>query len=220
MNVLIISFDDIFSEGIKSNLTKIADHFNFKVVNEISISTKIDFAVSPLLIVVDTRCYCFIDPNNIELLKTTFDQAKFIICCDSVHNQKFLNFYLQNFNAYFLAPVKTEQLLEGYNHVRLNKKYIHQKLTRVIATDLFDKLLRGNKGTPIIFTNLEKQLMQCVFEEMPNKQISICLGISIKTVEAHKTELYRKTGTRTSVGLFKYSLKNNMVGLFDSSEGV
>jgi len=43
-----------------------------------------------------------------------------------------------------------------------------------------------------------------------NKKIAQMLGISIKTVETHRTALMRKIGVRSIVELVRYAVRNNL----------
>lgn len=58
----------------------------------------------------------------------------------------------------------------------------------------------------ISFTPREQQILNLIIEEKSNVAIASELGISEKTVESHRKNLYLKTGSRTVVGLVKYVL--------------
>lgn len=58
-----------------------------------------------------------------------------------------------------------------------------------------------------ILTPREKQVLDLILDEQSNASIATILGISEKTVESHRKNIYLKTGTKTVVGLVKKTLR-------------
>lgn len=52
-------------------------------------------------------------------------------------------------------------------------------------------------------TKRQKQVATFVFNEYSNKQIALELGMSAKTVEAHRREAIRRLGCNSTIGLVK-----------------
>jgi DNA-binding NarL/FixJ family response regulator len=59
-------------------------------------------------------------------------------------------------------------------------------------------------------TPREGEIIQLLAEGHRNKKIAQMLGISIKTVETHRTALMRKIGVRSIVELVRYAVRNNL----------
>lgn len=57
-------------------------------------------------------------------------------------------------------------------------------------------------------TPREREVMGCITTGMPNKVISASLGISLRTVELHRTRIFRKLGLRNAVELTNYVWQN------------
>jgi DNA-binding NarL/FixJ family response regulator len=57
-------------------------------------------------------------------------------------------------------------------------------------------------------TPREREVMQLLAEGHRNKQIAQDLGISVKTVETHRTTLMRKIGVKSIVDLVRYAVRN------------
>jgi DNA-binding NarL/FixJ family response regulator len=45
---------------------------------------------------------------------------------------------------------------------------------------------------------------------MANKEIATKLNVSVKTVEYHKSNIYKKTGTHSATTLYNYALKHKL----------
>lgn len=63
----------------------------------------------------------------------------------------------------------------------------------------------------IALTQKQKQVLSLIYEELSNREIADKLDISIRTVETHRKNIYRKTGTTGIVGLIKYGLNNQLI---------
>ena len=63
-------------------------------------------------------------------------------------------------------------------------------------------------------TDREKQILNLVVAGRTNREIGETLGISVKTVDRHRTNLMGKLGVRSAVELIGYALRE---GLIDSS---
>ena len=59
-------------------------------------------------------------------------------------------------------------------------------------------------------TPREGEIIQLLAEGHRNKKIAQMLGISIKTVETHRTALMRKIGVKSIVQLVRYAVRNNL----------
>ena len=57
----------------------------------------------------------------------------------------------------------------------------------------------------------ELQILKLIVNDIPNKNIATELGLSRRTVEAHRLHLMKKLGIKSIIGLFKYAVKNKMV---------
>lgn len=57
------------------------------------------------------------------------------------------------------------------------------------------------------FTQREKQIIKLILEEYSNAKIALELGISEKTVEAHRKSIYTKADVSNVVGLVKHIMK-------------
>jgi DNA-binding NarL/FixJ family response regulator len=59
-------------------------------------------------------------------------------------------------------------------------------------------------------TPREREVIQLLAEGHRNKKIALKLGISVKTVETHRTTLMRKIGVKSIVELVRYAVRNHL----------
>ncbi len=60
-------------------------------------------------------------------------------------------------------------------------------------------------------TKKQREILALIYAELSNRQIADKLEISIRTVETHRKNIYKKTGTSGIVGLIKYGLSNRLI---------
>lgn len=63
-------------------------------------------------------------------------------------------------------------------------------------------------------TSREKQILRLIAKELSTAEISAMLSISMRTVETHRKNIYRKTKVKTLVGLAKYAIKLGLLNDF------
>ncbi|RYY90034.1 MAG: response regulator transcription factor [Chitinophagaceae bacterium] len=61
-------------------------------------------------------------------------------------------------------------------------------------------------------TEREIEILQLIEKECNNKQIAEQLYISERTVETHRKNIFRKTGTNSVLGLIKYAYEHRLIG--------
>ncbi len=66
----------------------------------------------------------------------------------------------------------------------------------------------GDEASPL--SPREREVVRLVARSSSNKQIAHALGISIKTVETHRTAAMRKVGVTTAAALVRYAVQNGL----------
>jgi DNA-binding NarL/FixJ family response regulator len=86
-----------------------------------------------------------------------------------------------------------------------------------------DKLYMSNEVNAMLVKNLhsgdetkllttrEREILKLIAQEYTNRQIAEELFISERTVETHRKNIFRKTGTNNLVGLIKFAYANNLI---------
>lgn len=64
---------------------------------------------------------------------------------------------------------------------------------------------------PVKLTAREKEILVMVLNEQSSAAIASQLELSVRTVETHRKNIYRKTDTFNLVGLTKYAIRKGML---------
>ncbi len=62
-----------------------------------------------------------------------------------------------------------------------------------------------------LLTAREMQVVELIDKSYPNVQIAYALAISIRTVETHRKNIFKKTGCHNALALVKWAYTNNVL---------
>jgi DNA-binding NarL/FixJ family response regulator len=107
--------------------------------------------------------------------------------------------------AYLLKNINRQKLLRALSSVRADVFYISEEISHLLVEDLHARVRER------LLSDRELEILRLIAREFSNKQIADTLFISERTVESHRKNIFRKTNTRSVVGLIKYAIKNGLI---------
>jgi DNA-binding NarL/FixJ family response regulator len=114
--------------------------------------------------------------------------------------------------GYVLKNDADENLLAAVDSLRQHKPF----LTSAVTEFMLDDYLRRGAGpqddvAPAAVTAREREIIQLIAEGQSNKQAAATLGVSVKTIEAHRANIMRKLRLRSVSDLVRYAIRNRIV---------
>lgn len=82
---------------------------------------------------------------------------------------------------------------------------------RFFSEDIAELLIQSPEQDQGVLTERELEILRLIAREFSSRQIAEILFISERTVETHRKNILRKTGTTNLVGLMKYAWANNLI---------
>jgi len=114
--------------------------------------------------------------------------------------------------GYLLKNAHKTEIIEAIKAVNNgNIYYCHgasTKLTRLIAKN--QKIAFTKKESQPVLTQKEIDVIQCICEEMTNKEIADRFSLSIRTIEGYREKIQEKIGARNSAGIVIYAIRNKI----------
>jgi DNA-binding NarL/FixJ family response regulator len=114
--------------------------------------------------------------------------------------------------GYLLKSDADQNLIAAVDSLRQHKPFLSATVTEFV---LDDYLRRGEATeTPfaaVTVTPREREIIQLVAEGRSSKEVAALLGISVKTVEAHRANIMRKLHLRSVSDLVRYAIRNKIV---------
>ncbi len=113
--------------------------------------------------------------------------------------------------GYVLKGARLAELELALRAVARGERYLAPELSKHIVDDY---VRRGDDPDPLAqLTPRHREILQRIAEGSTNKEIAGKLGISLKTVEAHRTELMTRLDIHDVVGLVRYAIRAGLVTL-------
>jgi len=147
---------------------------------------------------------------TVEIRKRIKDQK--IIVLTQYDDKEYVSRFLQaGVSGYILKKAVGSDLIAALRAVAKGDCYLYPS----IATDVIGGFL--SKKSPKVsdpfekVTDRERQVLKLIAEGMSHKDIAEVLGISIKTVIAHQSNLSEKLDIHSRAGLIKYAFQKGLV---------
>lgn len=112
-----------------------------------------------------------------------------------------------NIKGFLLKNICKTEMLAALEKVHAGGVYFSQEILKSMMEDREEKIIQ--KSTNLTIRELE--ILKLIESEQHNKDIAAQLFISERTVETHRKNIYRKTGTNSIIGLIKYAYVNKLI---------
>ncbi len=104
--------------------------------------------------------------------------------------------------GYVLKDASAEQMVFALREVAAGGSHFGSGVSRVLLAEKQERL-----------TPRETDILKLMFEGMSSRDIGEALAISARTVESHRSNIYRKLNTNSMAGLFRYAMQHGLVEL-------
>jgi DNA-binding NarL/FixJ family response regulator len=127
------------------------------------------------------------------------------------------SYYYQMIQAgvkgFILKKSGSSELVTAINSVMNGEEYFSNELLKNVIMSFGSKkqIKNADEIKLINFTLREKEVLTLICNGFSTKEIADKLNISARTVEVHKSNLFLKTGTKTTGSLISVSIKSNLV---------
>jgi len=110
--------------------------------------------------------------------------------------------------GYLLKSEDDDKLVAAVQALIRGKTYFSQRVSEC----LLDEFLGSEKVmSSQTLTAREREVVQLVAEGESNKNIAARWGVSIKTVDSHRTSAMKKLNLRSAVDLARYAIRNKLI---------
>ncbi len=209
LKILIVDDHQILIDGIEAMLQ---DVDNFEVVNKL-LDGKIALsylAHNPVDILL-TDLY-MPKMTGIELtqrVKKDFPDVKVLALSVSYDVSIVHDLMDAGISGFILKTIGRNELIEAINEVSRGNVYFSREVSNEILRSLASR--NDSEEETYRLTDREIEILKLISQEFSNADIAKQLYISERTVETHRKNIYRKTNTKTIVGLIKYAVERKLI---------
>ena len=109
--------------------------------------------------------------------------------------------------GYVLKTQASTDLVSAIRHVDRGEVYLSPKISKAVV----QAYLTNVEGPHGQLSVRERQVLQLVGEGHSTKKIASLLGISVKTVDTHRTKVMEKLDIHQTAGLVRYAIRNGLL---------
>lgn len=111
--------------------------------------------------------------------------------------------------GYVLKQTNANELAGAISKVYNGGVYFHEEVLKALEAQANIR----KEVEAVHITNREKQLIALIEKELSNKEIAEALNISPLTVETHRKNIFRKTGTNNALSLVKWAYEHKVLDM-------
>jgi DNA-binding NarL/FixJ family response regulator len=129
------------------------------------------------------------------------------------HSEELARHVLQaGARGYVLKSDADQSLIAAVESLRQHKPFLTSTITEFVLDDYLRRGDTDNDSVPHdAVTAREREIIQLLAEGKSNKEAASMLGISVKTIEAHRANIMRKLHLRSVSELVRYAIRNAIV---------
>ncbi len=113
--------------------------------------------------------------------------------------------------GYVLKNAPQDDILRAIEAVYEGNAFFSPEASKVILELAAEKHSNNHPSSPPELSDIEKDIIVCVVEELSSKEIADKLRLKFRTVEKYRQRIFEKLDIHSTVGLTKYAIKNGIV---------
>jgi DNA-binding NarL/FixJ family response regulator len=114
--------------------------------------------------------------------------------------------------AYLLKDALKSELIAAIHAVTEGKSFFSPKISRILQEDYMQALSRkGSDDSYDLLTDREREILQLVAEGKTNKEIANTLGLSLYTVDTHRTHILQKLNLHSVPEVILYAVRKGII---------
>jgi two-component system response regulator NreC len=204
----------ILREGIRLLLRKVPD---IEVVGEAGDGEEAVAQVEQLVpdvILMDITMPGLNGLEATEQIKGKTPQVKVLILTMHETDQYLSGMLRAGASGYVVKTTVSSELISAIRIVHQGDVYLYPSIARMLVEDYLQRVKRGEEKTSYEgLTGREREILMYIAEDKKNKEIADLLGISVRTVQAHRTNLMDKLGAHDRTELVKYAISKGIIDL-------
>lgn len=209
LRILIVDDHQILIDGIEAMLQ---DVDNFEVVGKLlDGKVALSYLINNPVDIVLTDLY-MPKMTGIELtqkVKKDFPDVKVLALSVSYDVSIVHDLMDAGISGFILKTIGRNELIEAINEVSCGNVYFSREVSNEILRSLANR--NDSEEETYRLTDREIEILKLISQEFSNADIARQLYISERTVETHRKNIYRKTNTKTIVGLIKYAVERKLI---------
>ncbi len=150
-----------------------------------------------------------------DQLATVSTHTRVIILSMNSNEEYILQALRSGAAGYLLKNISPGELEQAIRAVATGEKYLSPAISKHVIEAYVDRV--GDQTVSLFerLTPRQREVLQLVAEGNANKEIARKLGLSVKTVEMHRSQLMTTLGIHDVAGLVRYAIRAGLISADD-----
>ena len=212
VRVMVVDDHSVVREGLRSVLAATPGYEVVGEAGDAAEALRLAALLRPDVILLDISMPGTSGLHVVERLRHEVPEARILML--SVHDRT--EYVLESVRAgahgYLRKDTTPAELRQALQAVVEGHNYFSPQVARHLTAAIRGESAPAGAGPALeLLTARERQVLALVAQGLTNKEAAAKLGISTRTVEAHRDSLMRKLGIRTVAGLTKLALEAGLI---------
>lgn len=210
ISVLIADDHSVVREGVRHLIETEAD---INICGEASDGREVLEQIEktkPDLVILDISMPRLSGLETLERIRTKYPGTKTILLSVHADPPMIQSAVALGVDGYVLKNARKSEILSAIRAVVRGGSYFSPTVAREIVAQIRDPRPATEQPFSVLSAR-EREVLHLIAEGLAAKEIATQLGISTKTVEAHRTSLMRKLGVRKATELVRYAVRHGLI---------
>ena len=215
MSIRIVLADDhhIVRDGLRSLLEEQGDMEVIAEAENGRDAVALAAELRPDVVVMDVGMP---DLNGMEATRQVLKRARGtrVVALSMHSDRRFVAGMLEaGASGYVIKDAAFEELARAIRAVVDGRTFLCPAVAGVVVGDYLNRRAAGEPAPARPLTPREREVLQLLAEGSATKQIAARLGVSVKTVETHRSRIMAKLNIRSVAELTKYAIREGLTSL-------
>jgi DNA-binding NarL/FixJ family response regulator len=195
---------------IRQGLRVLLERKGFQVVAEASDGREALRSVEksrPEVAILDITMPILNGLDTARELKKVSPKTKAVLLTQHEEDQYVTEALRAGVKGYVLKSQSADDLVQAIQQVCRGSIYLSPNISRAVV----DAYLSNTPAELDALSGRERQVLQLVSEGNSTKDIAVCLGISVKTAESHRTRLMKKLDIHETASLVRFAVRHGLI---------
>ena len=149
--------------------------------------------------------------DAVKKLKSEYSNIKIIIVSSNCEEETIFRLVELGIDGFVPKMSDVTEIRNAIYKVSLGSNYYGVDMSKIIKAVNNSKKLSASLMSE--FTDREKEVMHLCCDGLLSKEIASQLNISSRTVEMHKSNIFKKLGINSTIELLKWAISHGVVKL-------
>jgi len=205
LKILLVDDHQTVREGIKLLVNSQADMEVIGEAGDGEIAIEMAKTLKPDVIIMDISMPRLNGLMATKQLRAANSDVKILTLSRHTDDGYLQQLLAAGVNGYVLKQSAPTHLISAVREIASNKSYLDPALAKRVIDGFSGRSALRGEGT-IELSNRESEVVRLIALGYSNKEIAAKLSLSVKTIEAHKTNSMRKLGMSGRIDIVHYAI--------------